>query len=59
LTRGSCSVRATAYLSKSPRRFLKTNVDKSYYTKFKKYVLIIIFFEIVQFDNFLAPYDQI
>ena len=35
LTRASCSVRATAYLSKSRRRFLKTNVDLSYYTNFK------------------------
>ena len=34
LTRASCSVRATAYLSKSRRRFLKTNVDKSYFTNF-------------------------
>ena len=34
LTRASCSVRATAYLSKSRRRFFKTNVDKSYYTNF-------------------------
>ena len=36
LTRASCSVRATAYLSKSQRRLFKTNVDKSYCTKFKK-----------------------
>ena len=36
LTRASCSVRATAYLSKSRRRFFKTNVDKSYYTNFTK-----------------------
>ena len=35
LTRASCSVRAKAYLSKSQRRFFKTNVDKSYYTNFK------------------------
>ena len=35
LTRVSCSVRATAYLSKSRRRFFKTNVVKSYYTNFK------------------------
>jgi hypothetical protein len=35
LTRASCSVRATAYLSKSQLRFLKINVDKSYYTNFK------------------------
>ena len=34
LTRASCSVRATAYLSKSQRRFFKTNVVKSYYTNF-------------------------
>ena len=34
LTRASCSVRETAYLSKSRRRFFKTNVDKSYYTNF-------------------------
>ena len=34
LTRASCSVRATAYLSKSRRRFFKTNVVKSYYTNF-------------------------
>ena len=34
LTRGSCSVRATAYLSKSQRSFFKTNVVKSYYTNF-------------------------
>ena len=38
LTRASCSVRATAYLSKSRRRFLKTNVDKWYYTNFKNYM---------------------
>ena len=36
MTRASCSVRATAYLSKSRRRFFKTNVDKSYYTNFNK-----------------------
>ena len=35
LTRALCSVRATAYLSKSRRRYFKTNVDKSYYTNFK------------------------
>ena len=34
LTRASCSVRATAYLSKSRQRFFKTNLDKSYYTNF-------------------------
>jgi hypothetical protein len=34
LTRASCSVRATAYLSKSRRRFFETNVVKSYYTNF-------------------------
>ena len=34
LTRASCSVRATAYLSKRRRRFFKTNVDKLYYTNF-------------------------
>ena len=34
LKRASCSVRATAYLSKSWRRFKKTNVAKSYYTNF-------------------------
>ena len=34
LTRASCSVRATAYLSKSRRRFFFKNVDKSYYTNF-------------------------
>ena len=34
LTRASCSVRVAAYLSKSRRRFLKTNVDKSYFTNF-------------------------
>ena len=34
LTRASCSVRATAHLSKSQRRFFKTNVVKSYYTNF-------------------------
>ena len=32
LTIASCSVRATAYLSKSWRRFFKTNVVKSNYT---------------------------
>ena len=32
LTRASCSVRATTYLSKSRRRFFFLNVDKSYYT---------------------------
>ena len=35
LPRASCSVRASAYLSKSGRRFFKTNVDKLYYTNFK------------------------
>ena len=35
LTRASCSVRATAYFSKSRGRFFKTNVVKSYYTNFK------------------------
>ena len=35
LTRASCFVCATAYLSKSRQRFLKTNVDKLYYTNFK------------------------
>ena len=35
LTRVLCSVRATANLSKSWRRFLKTNVAKLYYTNFK------------------------
>ena len=34
LTRMLCSVRATAYLLKSQQRFLKINVDKSYYTNF-------------------------
>ena len=36
LTRASCSVLATEFLSKIRRRFLKINVDKSYYTNFKK-----------------------
>ena len=36
LTRASCSVRATAYLSKSGRRFFKTNVVKSYYKNFTR-----------------------
>ena len=34
LTRASCSVRATAYFSKSWQRFFKRNVVKSYYTNF-------------------------
>ena len=34
LTRAWCSVPATAYLSKSQRRFFKTNVVKSYHTNF-------------------------
>ena len=34
LTTASCSVRETAYLSKSWRRFFKTNVVKLYYTNF-------------------------
>ena len=34
LTRASCSVHATAYLSKSRRRFFKTNVDKWYCINF-------------------------
>ena len=38
LTRASYSVRATAYLSKSRGRFLKTNVDKSYYTNFTTFL---------------------
>ena len=37
LTRASCSVHETAYLSKSRRRFFKTNVDKLYNTNFKSY----------------------
>ena len=36
LTRALCSVRATAYLSKSQRIFFKTNVVKLYYTNLKK-----------------------
>ena len=36
LTRASCSVRATGYLSKSRQRFFSKNVDKSYYTNFNK-----------------------
>ena len=35
LTRALCSVHATAYLSKSRRRFFKTNVDKLYNTNFR------------------------
>ena len=35
LIRASSSVCATAYLSKNWRRFVKTNVAKSYYTNFK------------------------
>ena len=42
LTRASCSVRATAYLSKSRRRFFKTNVDKLYYTNFTRTGLSVI-----------------
>ena len=34
LTRVSCYVRETVYLSKSWRRFFKTNVVKTYYTNF-------------------------
>ena len=34
LTRESCSVHATAYVSKSWRRFFKTNVVEAYYTNF-------------------------
>ena len=34
LTRASCSVCATVYLSKSQRRFFKTNLVNSYYTNF-------------------------
>ena len=34
LTRALCSVRATAYLSKSWQRFFKTNMVKLYYTNF-------------------------
>jgi hypothetical protein len=34
LTRASCSVRTTAYLSKSWQKNFKTNVVKSYYTNF-------------------------
>ena len=37
MTRASCSVRATAYLSKSRRRFFKTNVVKSYYMNFNSW----------------------
>ena len=33
-TRAAYTVCATAYLSKSGRRFFKTNVDKSYNTNF-------------------------
>ena len=38
LTRASCSVRATAYLSKIRRRFFKTNVVKLYYTNFTPFI---------------------
>ena len=38
LTRASCSVRATEYLSKSWQRFLKTNVVKLYYTNFTPFI---------------------
>ena len=41
LTRASCSVRATVYLSKSRRSFFKTNVVKSYYTNFNWIGLLI------------------
>ena len=44
LTRASCSVRATAYLSKSQQRFFKTNVVKSYYTNFSKVEFFCLFF---------------
>ena len=40
LTRASCSVGAKGYLSKSRRIFLKTNVDKSYYTNFNDFKTI-------------------
>ena len=43
LTRSSCSMPATAYLSKSRRRFLKTNVDNSYYTNFTKNLSFSLF----------------
>ena len=36
MTRALCSVRTTAYLSKSRQRFLKTNVAKSYFTYFTR-----------------------
>ena len=36
MTRASCSLRATAYLSKSRRRFFKTNVVKLYFTEFNR-----------------------
>ena len=36
LTRASCSMLATAYLSKSRQRFFKTNVVKSFYTNIKE-----------------------
>ena len=39
LTRASCSVRSTAYLSKSRRIVFKINVVKSYYTNFRKSAL--------------------
>ena len=41
LKRASYSVRATVYLSKSLRRFLKTNVVKLYYTNFNHSVVFI------------------
>ena len=37
LTRVSCSVHSTVYLSKSRRRFFKTNVVKSYYINFNSF----------------------
>ena len=53
LTRASCSVHATPYLSKSRRRFFKTNVVKLYYTTFTYLILA------VKINAFLAHFEKV
>ena len=55
LTRALFSVGATAYLSKSWRRFFKTNVVKSYYTNFKRLFVCQMVASVFQIQNNSTP----
>ena len=55
MTRASCSVHAKAYLLKSRRKFLKTNVDKSYYTNFSTSKIELVFCKKQQAKNSSWP----